>query len=154
MPDLTHEDVKKILKIIDDMGDRDVRIEVGDLKIHVTRAGADPMVGAIPATAPAATRAAPSAAKGPHAAVFDAPPGRMAIRAPTFGAFYRAASPGARPYVEVGDRVGPDDTVCMFEVMKLFTSIKAEVAGRIAAILVENEAQVEQDQILMLIEPE
>ena len=75
-------------------------------------------------------------------------------RAPTMGTFYRAGSPGAKPYVETGDRVGPDDTVCVFEVMKLFSSLKAGAAGVVAAILVANEALVEQDQPLILIKPD
>lgn len=153
MSDLTHDDVKKILKLIDDMGDRDVHIEIGDLKLHVTRAGTAASAAAPPSAAPAPQPAATaiSPTRGP---VFDAPADRVAVRAPTVGTFYRAASPGATPYVQVGDRVGPDDTVCTFEVMKLFSSITAGTAGRIAVILVENEAQVEQDQILMLIAPE
>jgi len=76
------------------------------------------------------------------------------VRAPTIGTFYRAASPGAQPFVKVGDRVGSEDTVCMFEVMKLFSSLKAGVAGAVAAILVENESLVEQDQPLILIKPD
>ena len=70
------------------------------------------------------------------------------------GTFYRAGSPGARPYVETGDRVRPDDTVCVFEVMKLFSSLNAGVAGVVAAILVANESLVQQDQPLILIKPD
>ena len=76
------------------------------------------------------------------------------MRAPTTGTFYRAGSPGARPYVEIGDRVGPDDTVCVFEVMKLFSSLNAGVAGVVTAILVANESLVEQDQPLIVIRPD
>ncbi len=64
-----------------------------------------------------------------------------------------APSPGARPFVEVGDAVGADDTVCLFEVMKLFSSLNAGAAGVVAAILVANESLVEQDQPLILIKP-
>jgi biotin carboxyl carrier protein len=76
------------------------------------------------------------------------------VRAPTIGTFYRADSPGAKPYVEVGDRVGPDDTVCVFEVMKLFSSLNAGVAGAVAAILVANESLVAEGQPLVLIKPD
>jgi biotin carboxyl carrier protein len=76
------------------------------------------------------------------------------VRAPTIGTFYRADSPGAKPYVEVGDRVRPDDTVCVFEVMKLFSSLNAGVAGAVAAILVANESLVAEGQPLVLIKPD
>ncbi len=78
----------------------------------------------------------------------------MAVRAPTVGTFYRASSPGAKPFVEVGDHVEPDDIVCVFDVMKLFSSMKAGVGGTVTAILVENQALVQQDQPLLLIKPD
>jgi acetyl-CoA carboxylase biotin carboxyl carrier protein len=105
---------------------------------------------------PAAAPARPAgnvATPPPLPAVSEVPPGHVAVRAPTIGTFYRAPSPGARPFVEIGDTVGTDDTVCMFEVMKLFSSLKAGAAGVVAAILVANESLVEQDQPLILIKP-
>ena len=155
--DLTQEDVQTILKIIDEMGDRDIHLEIGELKLHVTRGGeAAPAVSAPSAPAPAAARARPAVTAAPPAgrASAEVPAGQVAVRAPTIGTFYRAASPGARPYVEIGDRVGPDDTVCVFEVMKLFSSLKAGITGAVAAILVANESLVEQDQPLILIKPD
>ena len=76
------------------------------------------------------------------------------MSAPTIGTFFRASSPGAKPFVEVGDHVEPDDIVCVFDVMKLFTSLTAGVAGNVIAILVANETLVEQDQPLILIKPD
>ena len=146
MAELTQEDVQTILKIIDEMGDRDIHLEIGELKLHVTRGG-EPAYAVSPPSAPAA-------APAPRRASSEVPPGHVAVRAPTIGTFYRSASPGARPYVEIGDRVGPEDTVCMFEVMKLFSSLEAGVAGAVAAILVSNESLVEQDQPLILIKPD
>ena len=78
----------------------------------------------------------------------------IAIRAPMLGTFYRAHAPGEKPFVEIGQRVKPNDTVCIIEVMKLFNSIRAGVDGKIAGILAENAALVEYSQILMLIELE
>ncbi len=154
MSELTHEDVQAILKIINEMGDRDVHLEIGELKVQVTRQGhgapavAEPALPApgLPATAVVAP---PAAAK-----TFEVPSGKVAIRAPTSGTFYRAGSPGAPPYVEAGTRVAADDIVCVFEVMKLFTSLRAGVAGVVSSILVANEALVEQDQPLILITPD
>jgi acetyl-CoA carboxylase biotin carboxyl carrier protein len=69
------------------------------------------------------------------------------------GTFYCAPSPGERPFVEVGSEVSLADTVCLVEVMKLFNSVKAGVAGTVVEVLVENGAMVEYDQVLMVIKP-
>lgn len=157
MAELTHEDVQRILQIIDGMGDRDVHLEIGDLKLHVTRDGASCTRDARETEAGPAgpARSVESAVPAPGPRTFsEVPAGHVAIRAPTAGTFYRAATPGAKPLVEVGDHVTPDDIVCVFDVMKLFSSIIAGVAGTIAAILVSNEALVRQDQPLILIKPD
>jgi acetyl-CoA carboxylase biotin carboxyl carrier protein len=69
------------------------------------------------------------------------------------GVFYRAPAPGEKPFVEVGQRVRADDTVCLIEVMKLFNSIRAGVDGEVIEILVENGGLVEFDQALIFIRP-
>jgi acetyl-CoA carboxylase biotin carboxyl carrier protein len=86
------------------------------------------------------------------AAAESVPDGLVAVRAPMLGTFYRAPSPGEKPFVEVGDNVGSNDTVCLVEVMKLFNSIKAGVDGTVVKIQVENGTMVEHGQILLLIE--
>jgi len=88
-----------------------------------------------PATAPEAAR--PSTETG--------------IKSPMVGTFYRAPSPDARPYVEVGDRVKEGQTVCIVEAMKLMNEIQAEITGIITAILVENGQPVEYGQTLFTI---
>jgi acetyl-CoA carboxylase biotin carboxyl carrier protein len=70
------------------------------------------------------------------------------------GRFFRAPSPTEPPFVEPGGRVGPEDTVCLLEVMKLFSSVKAGVAGTVEAVLAENEAMVEEGQPLLAIRPD
>jgi len=75
------------------------------------------------------------------------------IKAPMVGTFYRAPSPGARPFVETGDTVNPGDVVCIIEAMKLMNEIKSEISGKIREILVENGQPVEFGQTLFLIEP-
>jgi acetyl-CoA carboxylase biotin carboxyl carrier protein len=77
-----------------------------------------------------------------------------AVKAPMVGTFYRAPSPGAPPFVEVGDRVQPDSVVCIIEVMKLMNTIHAETAGIVREIRVENSQPVEFGQVLLVIEPE
>jgi acetyl-CoA carboxylase biotin carboxyl carrier protein len=150
--ELTHDDVQQILKIIDEMGDRDIHLEVGELKLHVTRnSAATPATTATVPRVPTAPRPAAAPTSAPVAAPTEIPPGHVAIRAPTMGTFYRASSPGAKPHAEVGDHVEADDTVGVFEVMKLFSTLKAGINGTITAIPASNEAMVEQDQVLIII---
>ena len=168
--DLSHDDVLKILKILDQFESSEIRLEIGDLKLYASRGGesqaipdelvsrAAPPVSehaAVPES-PAPPAASPKATVAPSPAVpaLDAVPEELiAIRAPMLGMFYRAPSPGAEPFVNVGDLVGPDDTVCLIEVMKLFTSVKAGVASRVVEFLVENGAMVEYTQPMILVDP-
>ncbi len=78
----------------------------------------------------------------------------LEIKSPMVGTFYRAPSPGAKPYVEVGDRVEKGQVVCIIEAMKLMNEIQSEVSGRIAKILVENAQPVEYGQTLFLVSPD
>ena len=146
--------VTGIIQIIDEMGDRDVHLEIGELKLHVTRGAASTL--STSTLTPRAAASPPAAPGEPAAAVgtVDIPAGQIAIRAPTMGTFYRAPSPGAKPHAEIGDRVRPDDTVGVFEVMKLFSTLRAGVAGTITAIPASNESMVQQDQVLVIIKPE
>lgn len=106
-----------------------------------------------PATAPApASAPAPAAvAAAPQPVVTapsNVPEGAIIISAPNLGTFYRAPKPGAAAYVEIGGRVGADDEICLIEVMKLFTALKAGQAGTIVAVLAEDGAMVEAGQPL------
>jgi acetyl-CoA carboxylase biotin carboxyl carrier protein len=78
---------------------------------------------------------------------------RVPVLAPLVGTFYRAAQPGAKPFVEEGDVVDLGQTVCIVEAMKLMNEIGAGEAGKVAAILVEDGEPVEFEQILMYLEP-
>jgi acetyl-CoA carboxylase biotin carboxyl carrier protein len=75
------------------------------------------------------------------------------VKTPLTGTFYRAPSPGARPFVEVGSQIEPGEQLAIVEVMKLMNSIKAPVKGIVRQILVENETMVKMGQTLMIIEP-
>ena len=79
--------------------------------------------------------------------------GLIPIKSPVLGIFYRSPKPRAPPFVEVGQYVKEDDTVCLIEVMKLFNAVKAGVRGRIARICAENTEMVEYQQRLFLVEP-
>jgi acetyl-CoA carboxylase biotin carboxyl carrier protein len=97
-----------------------------------------------PAHAPAGIAAAPCA---------EAPDGLISVRAPYMGTFYRAPKPGAPAFVDVGSDVTPDTDLCLVEVMKLFTAVRAPVAGRIHAVLAQDGQMVEVDQPLFELVP-
>ncbi len=123
-----------------------------------------PMQGGMPAAMPSAPASLPSAPAAPPVAAESATTapteatepgsgeGETLVRAPIVGTFYRAPSPDSDPFAEVGQRVGPDDTLCIIEAMKLMNEIKAEAAGVIKEILVENAEPVEYDQPLFVLE--
>jgi acetyl-CoA carboxylase biotin carboxyl carrier protein len=107
------------------------------------------------AATPAATPVAPaiSGSSAASAASTFAPNARL-VRSPMVGAFYRAPEPGAAPFVAVGQRVSPDSTVCIIEVMKLMNSVQAGVSGVVSQVLVSDGDPVEFDQVLVVIDPD
>lgn len=170
---LTHDDVKSLISIIDSAEHlEEIELTWGDFQIHLWRsagASGSALVSASmpaptrmtsgPAASPSPTAEAPLAAPpGPAhpstsaAADLDLAPGEVVIRAPMLGTFYRAASPGDPPYVEIGQRVGAGDTVCLIEVMKLFNSVRAGVEGVVTRILHQNATLVEFDEPLIVIQ--
>jgi acetyl-CoA carboxylase biotin carboxyl carrier protein len=163
--DLTHSDVQSILKIIDAAEHlEEVEITHNGFRLHVVRTSGGtlhrPPHAASP-TQPSAEAPAvaskppppPATASTSQAAEAKVPDGIVAIRAPMLGVFYRASAPGEKPFVEVGQRVRADDTVCLIEVMKLFSSIRAGVDGEVVKILVDNGGLVEFDQPLIFVAP-
>lgn len=116
---------------------------------------------AIGAAAPPVTPSAvaPDARSAEHAAVPSAAaaptwePGSVVVRAPMVGTFYRAPAPGAPPFVQVGQAVEPDTTVCIIEVMKLMNSIPAGARGVVMQVLVDDGAPVESDAPLVVVDP-
>lgn len=82
-----------------------------------------------------------------------APDGAVAVRSPIVGTFYRAARPGAEPFVEVGDQVDASTVIGLVETMKLFNSVEAGVAGTVVEIVTDNATAVEQEQVLLYVRP-
>lgn len=153
---LRYDDVAEILKIIDSSSCDEVIVETGDIKLVVRRHGASGH------PAPAATQASPMRER-PVAAAAAAQPaaqpkiamatGQAEITAPMVGTFYRAPTPDAPPFVEVGSVVEKGQPLCLIEVMKLFTTINSEIAGRVAQIGADNGELVEYGRTLFVIEP-
>lgn len=167
---LSYKEVVEILKIIDASDCEELVVEMDDFRLVVRRGGAGGgaeasysdgqrrMSGpaeAFESGAAPPVRAEPGEARAGGDAADDAarPDGMILVHAPMMGTFYRGASPQDPPFVEVGDRVAPGDPLCLIEVMKLYTTIDAEQAGRIVEIGAENEAMVEHRQLLFVIDP-
>ena len=133
---LSEDDVREILRLIDETELGELRIETEGLSLHVVRGWAAP-----------GERAEDPA---PTAATAD---GAVTIDAPMLGVFYRAPSPGAPPFVDVGTRIERDTIVCVIEVMKMMNSVPAGVVGTIAEVHVENAEAVEFGQPLFRVMP-
>jgi acetyl-CoA carboxylase biotin carboxyl carrier protein len=155
--ELTHEDVKKILEIIDrteHLGE--VELVFGEFRLHVRRGNAGTESSSSPAISNASARPIEAPKPSMRLPAHKEPSladGEVAIRAPMLGTFYRAPAPGQPPFVEVGQHVKADDTICLIEVMKLFNSIRAGVDGVVRSILAENGSLVEYNQLLFVIAP-
>ena len=146
--------LKTLIELVETSGIAELEIQEGEERVRITRtvsqAHAPVMLHAahshvVPAAVPVATAPAQEAAAPP------APEGH-AVKSPMVGTFYRSASPGTPPFVEIGDTVAQGDTLCIVEAMKLMNEIEADASGTIKAILVENGQAVEFGQPLFIIE--
>jgi acetyl-CoA carboxylase biotin carboxyl carrier protein len=146
---LSDEDVREILRIIDESDLDELRVETRGFKLHVRRGGAAPVdeLSEEPAAARAA-EAPPTTRKAGRAS-----DGAQTIEAPMLGTFYAADGPSAEPFVEVGAEVEPDTVVGIIEVMKMMNSIRAGVSGTIVEICAENAQLVEEGQPLFRVQP-
>jgi acetyl-CoA carboxylase biotin carboxyl carrier protein len=147
---LTDDDVREILRIIDESELDELVIETDGFSLHVLRGGV--ASSQLPVASPE-TRPAP---KPPEPRTPDPAPqssNGQTIDAPMLGTFYRAEAPGAKPFVDVGAKVSVDTTVCLIEVMKMMNSISAGVEGTIVEICAENAELVEYGQPLFRVEP-
>jgi acetyl-CoA carboxylase biotin carboxyl carrier protein len=105
--------------------------------------------------APMPMAAAPvaAAAPAPAAPVANENANLITIKSPMIGTFYRSASPDKPAFVNVGDKIGPGNVLCVIEAMKLFNEIESEVSGKIVKILIDDASPIEYDQPLFLVEP-
>ncbi len=148
--------VKKLIELLEESGVAEIEIHEGEESVRISRyTAAVPPAPPPPVAVAAPPVAAPAAAAPAEAAQEEAgqaiPEGHI-VSSPMVGTFYRAPSPGASPFVEVGQRVSEGDTLCIIEAMKMLNQIEADTSGTIAAILVENAEPVEYGQPLFVIE--
>ena len=162
---LSHEDVREILRIIDESELDELRLQTEGFSLHVCRgvAAADE-----PPATPAPDQAAPPPPRQTQPPPRQTPPpprqtppppprprrdGLVTIDSPMLGTFYRAEAPGAPPFVEVGTRIGPDTIVCIIEVMKMMNSVPAGVSGTVVEVCSQNAKLVEYGHPLFRVQP-
>ena len=159
MIDIPPQDVEALVRIFDESAWDELRVVIGGFEIYLSKNPEDQLRPIPAAVSQTDSRTAPAALAGPaisptrKAAAHTIPDGMVVVRAPNLGTFYRAPKPGAPPCVAVGQRVEAATEVCLIEVMKLFTSVRAGIVGTVREILAEDAELVEFDQALFLIEP-
>jgi acetyl-CoA carboxylase biotin carboxyl carrier protein len=143
--------LKKLIDLVEESGISELELTEGEEKVRISRAtqpfapqpvqytAAPAQAVAAPAAAPATAEAAPEAIQG------------HAVESPMVGTFYRASSPEASSFVEVGDKVEVGDTLCIIEAMKLLNEIESDKAGVVKKILIENGQPVEYGEPLFVI---
>ncbi|MCC6867471.1 MAG: acetyl-CoA carboxylase biotin carboxyl carrier protein [Burkholderiales bacterium] len=145
--------LKTLIELVETSGIAELEIQEGEERVRITRTP----TSAPPIAAPAQVVTVPAPAVAAAVAGPAAPPAAPAIadghvvKSPMVGTFYRAATPGAKPFVEVGDTVTEGMALCIIEAMKLMNEIEADQAGTIKAILAENGQPVEFGQPLFVI---
>lgn len=169
--ELTEDDVLQILKLIDESKFDYFQLEVGELKITVSKGEPIPVAPSAAAVTSSAAPGAPATESKatPARSVSTKPPapapstgtatrahadGLLPITAPLLGTFFVAPEPGAPPFVQVGTRVDDETTVGLIEVMKVFNSVRAGVKGIVTEVVAQNGQFVEYGQTLFLVRPD
>lgn len=160
---LSVDEIREVLKLFIDSELQDLRLEVGDVRLAVSKSGATGMAAqpfsprahlpADAAPAPVIETTEVAAALVPAQASAPVREDWLVVTSPSVGVFYRRPAPDQPPFVEVGSVVAAGDPVCLIEVMKMFAGVAAQQAGRIVEIVVEDATMVEYGQPLMYIEP-
>jgi acetyl-CoA carboxylase biotin carboxyl carrier protein len=144
--------LKKLIDLVQESGIAELEITEGEEKVKIVRGG---QVEVVPVAAPPAAAAVVAAAPAPVPAgqgpAAPAAPEGHVVKSPMVGTFYRASSPDAEPFAEVGDTVKAGQTICIIEAMKLMNEIEADHDGVVKAILVENGQPVEYGEPLIVI---
>ena len=145
--------LKKLIDLVQESGIAELEITEGEEKVRISRVvqGAPAVVSTPAAPIAAIPVAAAGAAATTAAPEAPAPQEGHIVKSPMVGTFYRAASPGAKAFVETGDHVNAGDTLCIIEAMKLLNEIEADQGGTIKEIYVENGQPVEYGEPLFLI---
>ena len=150
--------IKKLIELLEASDVAEIEIKEGEESLRISRTGPAPVpmampqfFGAAPPPAPLPAATGTAAPGEPGQPAQEEPSGHL-IRAPMVGTFFRAPSPGAKPFVEEGQKVTSGQTLCIIEAMKILNQIESDRAGTVKQILVENGQPVEYNQPLFVID--
>ena len=146
--------VKKLIELLDESGIAEIEITEGEESVRISRYAPGVAAAPLPVAIAAPVAAAPAAAAPAAAPAAPAEPEEdgFEVTAPMVGTFYAASSPGAAPFVQVGDRVNEGDTLCIIEAMKMMNQIEADVSGAVKSIRLQNGEPVEFGQTMIVID--
>ncbi|ADJ28814.1 acetyl-CoA carboxylase biotin carboxyl carrier protein [Nitrosococcus watsonii] len=143
--------IKKLIELLESSGIAELEIREGEESVRICRHSQATAISAVaPTPAPTATAPELPPPKETAQKEEEIPPGHL-VKSPMVGTFYQSATPGTKPFVEIGHQVATGDVLCIIEAMKMFNQIEADQGGVIAAILAENGQPVEYDQPLFVI---
>lgn len=150
------EDIEAVVEIFQKSAWKEMHLRYKDIEIFLSKEAGAKLKRQIQTANPASKKQTPKvptpedeSAKGS-----SAPDHWLPIKAPNLGTFYRAPRPGEPPFVELGQSVKPDSEICLIEVMKLFTALKAGVSGLVQRICAEDGELIENGQTLFYVEPD
>lgn len=147
--------VKKLIELLESSGVAEIEIKEGEESVRISRQTTHHLAPPPVSYAPPPPQIHTSPAPAPQASSDDEPanslPEGQQVLSPMVGTFYRASSPGATPFVEIGKSVKAGDTLCIIEAMKMLNQIETEFSGVVKAILVENGQPVEYGEPLFVI---
>ena len=154
--------IKKLIELLEESGIAEIEIKEGEEALRISRMPTGGIAASqlaqmpIPMALPAAPMAAPVQAAAvqaaPAAPAGKAKPNEHVITAPMVGTFYGAPSPGAKPFIEIGDEIKVGQVLCIIEAMKMMNQIESDKEGRVTDILLKNGDPVEFGQPLFVIE--
>lgn len=146
--------IRKLIELIQETGIAEIEIHEGEESVRISRENTKVVSTMVAAPAPVQHAIAPVAAAAAEApkAEADVHSNKHSVKAPMVGTVYLSPSPGAAPFIQVGQMVKAGDTLCLIEAMKMFNQIEADKAGKVTAILVDTGVPVEFNQPLVVIE--
>lgn len=151
---MTVDEIRELIALASETGVAELEVQRGENRVRIRRAAFAPSQDVVyaPQTASAATHPAPPApATEPKSGDKPADPGLVLVKSPIVGTFYESPSPGAAPFVRVGERVQPGKVLCIIESMKLMNEIEAETSGVVESKLVINGQPVEYGEALFAV---
>jgi acetyl-CoA carboxylase biotin carboxyl carrier protein len=145
--------VKKLIELLEESGISELEISEGEESVRISRHSRMPMQAPMQMAAPMMQAPPPVAATAATASIEQKPRvDEHTVTSPMVGTYYSAASPGAKPFVEIGSEVKPGQILCIIEAMKMMNQIESDKAGRVTAMLAKNGDPVEFGQPLFIIE--